>query len=124
VPGLLDHRIDILINRLLIEGIDDGSLGYTIIRADLVGNLVKLLFGTTRQEDPSPSRVKARATAPPIEPPAPYITATLFSNSIDNLLSSPTNTPVSLAFTKQIKAPVIDHHEVSGRILNLTLLDQ
>ena len=114
MPGLLDHHIDILINRLLIESIDDSSLG----------NLVKLLFGTTRQEDPSPSRVKARATAPPIEPPAPYITATLFSNSIDNLLSSPTNNLVSLAFTKQIKAPVIDHHEVSGRILNLTLLDQ
>jgi hypothetical protein len=30
----------------------------------------------------APSRAKARATAPPIPPPAPYITATLFSNII------------------------------------------
>ena len=36
--GLLDHRIDIRVNRPLVEGIDDGGVGYAAIRADLVGD--------------------------------------------------------------------------------------
>jgi hypothetical protein len=51
--------------------IDDSRVRYAALRADRVGDLVELRLGATGEEDPSPSRAKARATAPPIEPPAP-----------------------------------------------------
>ena len=49
--GLLDHGTDILVNSLLVEGIDDGGVRCAAIPSDLVGNLVKLCLGAAGEED-------------------------------------------------------------------------
>src|SRR5205823_15056232 len=50
--GLLNHRIDILVNHLLVEGIDHVSVRSAAMRADLVGDLVERSQGATGEENP------------------------------------------------------------------------
>ncbi len=50
--GLLNHRIDILVNHLLVEGIDHVSVRSAAMRADLVGDLVERSQDATGEENP------------------------------------------------------------------------
>jgi hypothetical protein len=60
-----------LIDRLLVERIYLRRLGHSPRGADLFGHLLELGPGAASEKDLCPSRAKARATAPPIEPPPP-----------------------------------------------------
>jgi hypothetical protein len=77
----------VFVDRRLVEGIDPICLGLSSRGADLLGPLLEALQGSTGEEDPAPSRANARATAPPMAPPALQTTAFLFSSSISILLS-------------------------------------
>jgi hypothetical protein len=72
-PGLLSHGVDRYVDDPLVKGVDLLRLGHSSSGADLLGHLLEALKGATGEEDPGPypgpSRAKAQATAPPIEPP-------------------------------------------------------
>ena len=60
-----------LVDRLLVEGVDLGGLRRCAGGADLLGDRLERRPGAAGQKTLAPSRAKARETAPPIEPPAP-----------------------------------------------------
>jgi hypothetical protein len=65
------RSVGVFVDRRLVEGIDLRRLGLSSRGADLLGHLLEALQGSTGEEDPGPPQANARATAPPIFPPAP-----------------------------------------------------
>jgi hypothetical protein len=64
-------RVDERVDRPLVESIYGGNVGEAIPRADVIGKRVELRLGAIREEEPGSLACEARATAPPIRPPAP-----------------------------------------------------
>jgi hypothetical protein len=69
--GRLGHGIRVLIDGPLVERVDLGRVGHPPAGADHVGDPLERRPGAAGQDDPAPSRAKASATAPPIDPPPP-----------------------------------------------------
>ncbi len=67
----VDHRLQVLVQRLLVERVDLGGLGRPAGGDDLLGEHLDRVEPATGEEDAAPSAANARATAPPIAPPAP-----------------------------------------------------
>ncbi len=69
--GARGHGIGVLIDGPPVEGIHLRRLGYPSGGADLLGYSSSFALVRPARKILAPSRAKARATAPPIEPPPP-----------------------------------------------------
>ena len=68
---LLDHRLQVLVDRLLVERVDRRRLGRAARRDDVPRDRLDRRPQAPGEKQLAPSRANARATAPPIAPPAP-----------------------------------------------------
>ena len=69
--GLCGHSVGVLVDSPLVERIDLRRLDDASRGADLLRHLLEPRQSATGEKDVCPSRAKARATAPPIDPPPP-----------------------------------------------------
>jgi hypothetical protein len=68
---LVDHRLQVLVHGLLVERVDPDRLGGSAGGNDLLGERVDRCPQAPGEKQRGPLARKARATAPPIAPPAP-----------------------------------------------------
>ena len=68
---LVDHRLQMPVHGLLVEGVDLRRLGGSAGGNDFLGEASTGARGRPVRNSLAPSDAKARATAPPIAPPAP-----------------------------------------------------
>lgn len=62
---LRGHSPDVLVDRLLVQGVDRGPLGRPAGGREVLRDRVKLLRRASHERDLRPPRAKVRATTPP-----------------------------------------------------------
>ena len=80
--GLLRDRVGVAVDRLLVESVDLGGFGPPPVARIASATSSSVAWVRPARNTLAPSRPKARATAPPIEPPPPSMTAVLLSSNI------------------------------------------
>jgi len=75
--SLLNDPVEVLVDRAVVEGVDDRVAGPAARLGDLPGDSSESALGPAGKETSAPSAPNLRATAAPMEPPAPNTTARL-----------------------------------------------
>jgi hypothetical protein len=75
--GLGGDRVGVLVDRALVERVDDGDAGAAALGGDVGGEAVERLARAAGRCTAAPSRANVRATARPRPPPAPWRIAVL-----------------------------------------------